>query len=288
MSNMRKIMWNGTVRALPLAGQLRAASIAGCEALSVTPFSYVKWLAASLTTRDMVTMAADAGIRITHLDPLLRWITRWKPNRNEATFPYDALSFDQNDFFRFAQALGVTSFTAWIAPVDLLSFDEIVDDFGNLCLRAAGLGLRCDLEFIPMYGIPNLETAWNIVKAVNAPNSGIVFDFWHYSRGKPDDQLLRTIPGDKITAVQLCDGTAELAPGISLIYDGQKLRQPPGEGGFRVKEIVGILRDIGGLNNVGPEIFSERFDTMTAEDIGLICRTSLDAALAARPARAPH
>jgi sugar phosphate isomerase/epimerase len=287
MSNMRKIMWNGTVRALPLAGQLRAASIAGCGALSVTPFSYVKWLAASLTTRDMVTMAADAGIRITHLDPLIRWVTRWKPNRNQATFPYDALSFDQDDFFRFAQALGVTSFTAWIAPVDLLSFNEIVDDFGKLCLRAAALGLRCDLEFIPMYGIPDLETAWNIVKAVNATNSGIVFDFWHYSRGKPDDQLLRTIPGDKISAVQLCDGTAELAPGISLIHDGQKLRRPPGEGEFRVKEIVGILRDIGGLNDIGPEIFSERFDTMTAEDIGLICRTSLDAVLDVHPAKAP-
>jgi sugar phosphate isomerase/epimerase len=279
MSNMRKVMWSGTVRALPLAEQLRAASIAGCGALSVTPFSYVKWLASSLTTRDMVTMAADAGIRITHLDPLIRWVTRWKPNQNEATFPYDALSFDQDDFFRFAQSLGVASFTAWIAPVGVLSFDELVDDFGKLCLRAAELGLRCDLEFIPMCGIPDLETAWNIVRAVNATNSGIVFDFWHYSRGKPDDQLLRTIPGDRITAVQLCDGTAQLAPGISLIYDGQQLRRPPGEGGFRIKEIVGILRDIGALNDVGPEIFSERFDALTAEDIGLVCRTSLDAAL---------
>ncbi len=33
-------MWDGTVRALPVKEQLRAAAIAGCQALSVTPAAH--------------------------------------------------------------------------------------------------------------------------------------------------------------------------------------------------------------------------------------------------------
>ena len=40
MHPAKRIMWNGTVRALPLKEQLRAAAIAGCHALSVTPSDY--------------------------------------------------------------------------------------------------------------------------------------------------------------------------------------------------------------------------------------------------------
>ncbi len=79
MSNLRHIMWNGTVRALPLAEQLCAARIAGCEVLTVTPSDYVTWLAHSLSTRDTRAMAAGAGVALTHLDPLVRWIAVWQP-----------------------------------------------------------------------------------------------------------------------------------------------------------------------------------------------------------------
>jgi hypothetical protein len=37
MSNRHRILWNGAVRALPLREQLRAAAIARCKAMSVTP-----------------------------------------------------------------------------------------------------------------------------------------------------------------------------------------------------------------------------------------------------------
>src|SRR5712671_5009232 len=68
MSNRRRITWNGDVRALSLREQLGAAAIAPCEALSVTPSDYA-WLKA---------MADDAGDRITHLDPFVRWVDQWR------------------------------------------------------------------------------------------------------------------------------------------------------------------------------------------------------------------
>jgi len=111
MSNLRRIMWNGTVRALPLKQQLEAARIAGCDVLALTPSDYVRWLGSGTSTRDMKAMASDAGVRLAHLDPFVRWVDRWQPDLPD--FPTDAISFDADDFFRFAAALEVESFTAW-------------------------------------------------------------------------------------------------------------------------------------------------------------------------------
>ena len=99
MSNRRRIMWNGTVRALPLEAQIETTVIAGCEALTVTPSDYLKWLSGSVTTSDIKSMAADGGIRITHLDPFVRWVENWKPDLPIDDFPTDPIAFDADDFF---------------------------------------------------------------------------------------------------------------------------------------------------------------------------------------------
>jgi sugar phosphate isomerase/epimerase len=282
MNNKRRIMWNGTVRTLPLKEQLRAAAIARCEALSVTPSDYVAWLGSAISTRDMKAMAEDAGVRITHLDPFVRWVEQWQPDLPGEDFPTNAFAFDADDFFRMAGALGVESFTAWAGfPAGRYKTPQLIDAFGALCHRAAAEGLRCDLEFIPVFGIPNLRTAWTIVDGAGAANSGIVLDMWHYMRSGRDDALLSTIPGDRITAVQLCDATAQLPAGMSLAYDGLNNRRVPGDGEFPIDEIVEVLRQSGGLNIVGLEIFSPELDRMPADAIGEMSRAILDRTLLA-------
>jgi hypothetical protein len=104
MNQVRRMMWNGTVRALPLKEQLRATAIAGCQALSVTPSDYNRWLGASISTQDMLAMADDAGVRITHLDPFVRWVDQWMPNLPGEDFPTHDIAYDSDDFFRMAVA----------------------------------------------------------------------------------------------------------------------------------------------------------------------------------------
>ncbi len=61
-------MWNGTVWALPFPEQLKAARIAGCTSIAITPSDYNKWLGTSTPTSDLKSMARDEGVEITHLD----------------------------------------------------------------------------------------------------------------------------------------------------------------------------------------------------------------------------
>lgn len=271
MSNSTRIMWNGTVRALPFREQIKAAAIGGCSSIAVTPSDYNKWIGTSLSTRDLRTIAADGGVKITHLDPFVRWTGNWKPHLEGMDFPTDIVGFDDDDFFRMAAALEVDSFTAWSGfAANHYSLPEIEDAFGALCVRAGKEGLRCDLEFIPVFGVNSLKMAWDILQQVKANNAGIVFDFWHYMRSGPDEKLLRSIPGDKITAVQLCDATAKVPEGMSLAYDGLNNRLTPGEGDFPISELVRTLSQISALNNVGVEVFSPQYDKLSAQQIGEI------------------
>jgi sugar phosphate isomerase/epimerase len=275
-----KVMYNATVRALPFDQQCLAAALVGCDALTMTPSQYLTYLNGGMATREILATARDHGVAITHLDPLARWTPKWIPGGHKGAYPLSALAFEVDDFFRMCAALGCRSFTALgTHPPGALESAELIDHFGQLCWRADREGLRVDLEFAPLWGLASLEQAWDVLRGAGAPNSGLMFDTWHFRRSDSSSELLAAIPGHMITGVQLNDGELPLPENIPPIVDCLFRRRPPGEGDFKVREIVAILRGTGGLNNVGPEIFSSKFDKMSATDIAARCNGSLDAVL---------
>ncbi|SDH25867.1 Sugar phosphate isomerase/epimerase [Paraburkholderia steynii] len=271
-------MWTANVRRLSFAQQIEATVEAGFDTLTVTPLQYTQALAAGMSSADLLAMASDSGIRLTQLDPLARWSERWHPqNIDPAVFSIGYFAFAVEDFLRIARALRLESITAIsIAPPEVTSVEQLTEDFAKLCDRAADDGIRCDLEFIPLdWSIPDLDIAWKIVRDADKLNSGIAFDVWHFCRSGSSLETLRTIPGDKISYVQLCDGSERVPAHRSLFQDCLEDRKLPGEGDFPVRDILGVLKDINGLNRVGPEIFSRTFDEMSAKDIGRACGQSL-------------
>jgi hypothetical protein len=90
---------------------------------------------------------------------------------------------------------------------------------------------------------------------------GIALDFWHYLRGEPNPMLLASIPGAKISTVQITDGEAQLKPDRAMLDDCMFQRLLPEKGGLPVMEL---------LRQLSPE-----FDTLSADELGARCRTSL-------------
>jgi sugar phosphate isomerase/epimerase len=95
----------------------------------------------------------------------------------------------------------------------------------------------------------------------------MVFDTWHYFRGKVDHDLLRQIPGHKIFSLQLADAKRGIQGGL-LFNDLMHYRMAPGEGDFDLLTVVSILDQIGGLGDIGLELFSDVFDTLSPAEIG--------------------
>jgi 4-hydroxyphenylpyruvate dioxygenase len=57
-------------------------------------------------------------------------------------------------------------------------------------------------------------------------------------------------------------------------------RLPPGQGGLPIKQLLDILCEIGGIERLGPEVFSAKLDALSAEEIGQALREPYWQALA--------
>jgi 4-hydroxyphenylpyruvate dioxygenase len=261
------LLWQGTVRALPLKEQLRVAQETGFGKISVTPFHLDKWMAEGLAAADMLAMAADHGVKLSHLDPITRWAPKWKPDNVADEFlPF--LGFEDDRFFEIAEQFGCESVSTICSfPAGTVNRPQLTEAFATFADRAAERGLVCHLEFIPFWGLFDLNMAWQVIRDSDKPGAGIVFDYWHFMRGNPDLELLAKIPGDRIASVQLADAPATFPEDRSPVDDCLNWRVPCGDGDFPVTEITQTLASIGGLRNVGPEIFSAKFDLMSADEI---------------------
>jgi hypothetical protein len=106
------IMWSGNVRNLPLKERIRVTAKTGFDVLTISPFDWLEALRSGLSTADMMAMAADAGIRIDHLDPLARWAPQWMPDNITEQIYLTFLHCDVDDFLRIGETLKVTSMSA--------------------------------------------------------------------------------------------------------------------------------------------------------------------------------
>jgi sugar phosphate isomerase/epimerase len=216
-----------------------------------------------MSDADIRSLVSDAGLRVNCLDPFTRWLPRWEPPDHVPAQVRAFLGTEEADFFRAAEAIGASAMTVFEPFGTTWPLEVLAASLATVCERARSCGLRVNVEFIPFLGIPDLATAWQIVCLSGAPNAGIVLDTWHYFRSNPDHALLASIPGSRIGAVQVSD--AALDPAGPLEIECLHHRRPAGDGALPLEQVRVILQASGGLNDVGPEIFSDVFDGRPAE-----------------------
>lgn len=212
-------------------------------------------------------MFNDAGIRIHAVEPLTKWLPSWVPGPAITQGEVAFADFGESEVFSMAQALGadLVSLNEFFGtPVDV----ELASDrMAALCERAETDDLRIALEPMPFSGVSDLACAWDIVRRIDRANAGLVIDAWHFFRKGPDLDLLRSIPGERIFALQLNDAPAE--PDGPVKDESMYRRLLPGAGQF---DLVAFLRALAPAPEdrlTGPEIFSDVAWRLPAEVLGL-------------------
>jgi sugar phosphate isomerase/epimerase len=283
---MRTVMWEWNVRALDFDRQVEATVAAGFDILTLPFRKYCAFTADGRSAEDLVAIAADRGITLDFLDGMSGWAPVRYPDGADA-FLREALDFGPDEAFALCRRTGmirivaIAGFASGQVPHDVL-----VESFGAFCDRAADLGIRVDLEPMPMMGLPRLADAWAIVRDADRPNSGVLFDSWHFMRGGADWDLLRSIPRGRIRNAQIVDGLAE-PPSPDLWEDAMHHREFPGLGVLPLDRMLTILRDTQDLESVGPEALSDRVDALAPAELGRQASETLHAALARNGLRAP-
>lgn len=258
-------LWPACVKSHGFADQLAAAAAGGFNVLPIGPLTYRQLRAQGLQPRDLLTMAADHGVALGHFDGFANW-TPLPFAQSTPTAAREVFSLSADECLRCCEDLALPAICATgVFDPTTAELPQLVDAFAAFCERAAALGIQVDLECIPMWGIPDLAAAWRIVDGAGCGNAAILLDSWHFFRGDPDLALLRALPAGSIRTVQLAD--AALQPrGADLLEDCLRFRQAPGEGELPLTEFVRILSEKGGVTSIGPEVFADELDLMSARD----------------------
>jgi len=273
--------WSGTMLAAPFEQRLEAAVAGGFTSISVFPMDCPD----TRRAHALRSMSEARGVRIGALDPFTRWLPGWQAPKGIAPEFFALVGCEEDAFFDTAEALGATSMTVLEPFGRRHGMGELVEGFAALCDRAASSGMRVHLEFTPFSGIPDLETAFKIVCGADRANGGLVFDTWHYLRGRPDASLLETIPGPRIFVVQVSDAARE--PVGSLIEDTMFNRRLPGEGDWDLEGLLAALLSKPGLGEVGIEVLSRSLMRLGPREIGSRCGEALRRLLDEAGARLP-
>lgn len=154
-----------------------------------------------------------------------------------------------------ATSVGASRIVAVTMEPTVPDLDRARDSLGILVELAAGAGVQVCVEFLPWSGIPDLATAWRLVEPLG-PDAGILLDTWHWVRqpGGPAVELLRSIPGERIGYVQLCDAAPD--PSADVLDEAMTSRLLPGEGVIDFAEVFAVLGEIGASPFVATEIFN--------------------------------
>ena len=155
--------------------------------------------------------------------------------------------------------------------------------------RAAGTGVRINLEFGLFTAVKTIAEAVEIVGQVDGTAKGILCDTLHWSRSGGTADAIRGLPRAWLGYAQLCDAPAagpDLSDMKAIIDDAINRRMPLGEGGLPLAAMVDALP--AGL----PVAIEERSATLRAQfpdfnerarEVARTSRRWLDAHESARP-----
>jgi sugar phosphate isomerase/epimerase len=254
------VLCAGSALHTPFTARLRLAAASGFAGLSMWESDYLGARAEGYSDADLRGALADHGIEIAELDAL----TRWLPGEDDAVPSDWTTSFEEKDFYAVADALGARS----INVVDLgagrtISVDAAAEAFAGVCDRAKEHGLLVHIEFLPWSNIPDIESAWEIVREAGRANGGVLLDTWHLLRSGGTPESLMGIPRDRVYAIQVSDAPAVAE--LNLMEETMARRLLPGEGAARVRDVLEVLSDGGCTAPVGVEVFSSALAALPAD-----------------------
>jgi sugar phosphate isomerase/epimerase len=217
----------------PIEDRIEAASAAGFAGIGLYVGQFRTLRESGMTTGQLDELLTGADLCLAEIEVLMGWASE-RPS--DAYWEMESLVWELVDAFdsRYVQAIG---------PYDGTVADA-AERFGALCDRAADHGAVVGLEFLPFTNIVDAADALAIVEGADRPNGGVCVDIWHHARGADDLELIRAIPPELITGVQMSDGPA--TPTLDDYKDDcLRHRVPPGEGDFDAQTFVGTLIDMG-------------------------------------------
>ena len=260
-----------------LEGKLAAAAKAGFRAVEIFENDLTFFAG---KPRDARLMAADLGLEIVALQPLRDFEAMPDPIRAR-NFERAARKLD------LMHELGarLLCLCSNVSPEAIDDPERAAADLEDLADLARQHGMRIGYEALA-WGrwVKDWTAAWDIVRAADRDNLGIVLDSFHIcARGNPIEPIAG-LPAEKIALVQVADAPAIAMDPLSL---SRHYRCYPGQGDYPIVDYLDAVTRSGYRGPLSLEIFNDQFRGASAAAVAIDGMRSLRAsgeALAAKHA----
>ncbi|MCA2213291.1 sugar phosphate isomerase/epimerase family protein [Jidongwangia harbinensis] len=227
----------------PFAERVAAVAAAGATGIATTA-AELDGLIADRSPAAVRDLLDGHGVRLMELEAMFGWFAGDRE-------PEESL-------FRHAETFGVPRIKTavlLIPPAELPPADVLAERFAGLCDRAAAHGTVIALE--PVVVLPGFDhvAAHDLIRAVDRPGVGLIFDAWHVFRDPAALPVVKAVAARHVAGLELTDGRA--TPRADLLDDCLNDRLLPGEGDFDLAGLVTALRATGAEVPVSVEVLSE-------------------------------
>jgi sugar phosphate isomerase/epimerase len=253
------VLCAGTLLQASFVERVEAAAAAGYSGILLWSEDYQRARAAGLSPADMLALLDDHGLQIGELDA----VTRWLPGSD--ALPDGPFNHPVEELLEVAEAVGGRSLNVVEIFGMRVPIEAAAEAFAHLCDRANDYDLLVHLEFLPWSAVPDLASAWEIVRLAGRDNGGVLLDTWHHIRSGQGNEALRAVPGERIFALQLSDAPA--GPDGEMLDETMRRRRLPGAGDGNLAEVIRVLDEIGCEAPVGVEVFSDELATLPPVEV---------------------
>ncbi|MFD9306654.1 sugar phosphate isomerase/epimerase family protein [Streptomyces sp. NPDC060048] len=252
-----------TLGTAPFRERVQAAAAAGFQAVGLSVEAYGEARRSGLDDDAMRAVLDEHRLALGEVEFLSDWVPRAGGGEDGGDGDGAIPSAKERTAFHIARTFGADHIN--VGLFDAAPLDVIADRFTALCERAGEL--RIALEYMPFGAVPDLPTAWELVRRTGRPNAGLVLDVWHWVRGATAPEDLAPVPAARIFTVQLCDVGPDPLP--DMRQESLHLRLVPGSRTGAAGRLLGLLEAHGVRTRVSAEVMS---DALLAQGTGATAR----------------
>lgn len=211
--------------------RVKYAKDAGFDGIGLRAENYVDAKKSGLSDDDMLDILKKYDMKVSEVE----YITQWGREEDRT----EAQQKKEKTIYHMADLFGVKHINCGL--LEKLPVDEITKALCELCDRAGDKIIG--LEFMPYSGVPDIKTAWKVVKDSGRDNAMLILDTWHWARANQTAEDLKDVPAEKVVSIQVCDVLE--TPYEKLRDESLHDRVVPGEGFGNTVEFVKIIKEHG-------------------------------------------
>lgn len=238
--------------------RVKIAKEAGYDGIGLRAETYMLAVKQGYSDERMLEILAEHDMKVTEVE----YITLWADSNKTMETPETLLQqFKEQTIYHMARLFGVGHINCGL--MEKYPAEVHIQAFKELCTRAKELVIG--LEFMPYSGVPDLASAWNIVKEADCENGMLILDTWHWARANMTAADLEGVPAEKVVSIQICDVLERRYPDTILRDESMHDRLCPGtgwgdtEGFLRALKAHGIKPRVVGTEVISDPILSQGY-----------------------------